>query len=258
MRPAATRTLYERVANRDRMVVLAGLACVAGLAFVLMQRSGDRVMMASMSMPYSAAFALLLLAMWWTMMMAMMLPSAAPAILTYAAMTRKFSAQGSRQAPVAVFVAGYGMVWTLLSLAAVTLQIAARPLVPLSMMMAVTSGVVSGGLLIAAGIYQFTPLKQACLRHCQSPLMFFARNWRKGWGGAFRMGVSHGLYCLGCCWVLMGLLFYGGVMELSWIAGLAVYVALEKLVPVGHRLSWVTGAILIAWGLWTVAGAVLR
>lgn len=258
MSDTAARTLFERIASRDQFVVLAGLAGVAALGLWLMLRTGDPVMMASMSRPDTLAFAVLLFAMWWTMMMAMMLPTAAPAILTYAAMSRRFAAKGSAQSPVWVFVAGYGAVWTVFSLAAVILQLATRQLVPLSMMMAVVSGVIGGGLLIAAGIYQFTPLKQACLRHCQSPLLYFSRNWRSSWSGAFRMGVSHGLYCLGCCWVLMGLLFYGGVMQLTWIVGLALYVALEKLIPANYRLSQLTGAALVAWGAWTAAGALLR
>ena len=123
-------------------------------------------------------------------------------------------------------------------------------------MMAVVSEVLGGSLLIAAGLYQLSPLKSACLRKCQAPLTFFANNWRKGSLGAFRMGLSHGLFCLGCCWVLMGLLFYGGVMELRWIVGLALYVAAEKLIPVGNRLSRFTGILLIGWGAWLVYHAV--
>ena len=122
------------------------------------------------------------------------------------------------------------------------------------MMMAVNSKLIGGGLLIAAGLYQMSPLKYACLRKCQMPLMYFARNWQRGSLGAFRMGLSHGIFCVGCCWVLMGLLFYGGVMELRWIVGLAFYVAAEKLIPAGNRLSRFTGVILIAWGIWTIAG----
>jgi predicted metal-binding membrane protein len=121
-------------------------------------------------------------------------------------------------------------------------------------MMAVISTTLGAALLIAAGLYQLSPLKQACLRKCQTPLMFFARNWRKGYGGALHMGLSHGLYCLGCCWVLMGLLFYGGVMELRWIVGLALYVAAEKLIPASTRLSRLMGIMLIGWGLWTGSG----
>lgn len=251
----ATRSLFERVANHDRLVVLASLATVTGLGLWVTLQVGDAVMRYSLSAPDTIAYGVLLFVMWWTMMMAMMLPSAAPAILTYAAMSRRFAQKGAAQAPVAVFVAGYAAVWTLFSLAAVILQFATRPLIPLSMMMALISGVIGGGLLIAAGVYQLTPLKYACLRHCQAPLMFFARAWRKGWGGAFRMGVSHGIYCLGCCWVLMSLLFYGGVMELTWIVGLALYVAIEKLIPAGHRMSQFTGAALVMWGAVTLYGA---
>ena len=123
-------------------------------------------------------------------------------------------------------------------------------------MMAVASATIGGALLIAAGIYQVSRLKSACLRKCQSPLMFFARNWRKGYAGAFRMGFEHGVYCLGCCWVLMGLLFYGGVMELSWIIGLALYVAAEKILPIGPWLSRASALALIGWGLWILAGAI--
>jgi predicted metal-binding membrane protein len=115
--------------------------------------------------------------------------------------------------------------------------------------MAVTSRAVGGVLLIAAGIYQLTPLKAACLRKCQTPLFFLARNWRSGRLAAFRMGAHHGIYCLGCCWVLMALLFYGGVMELSWILGLALYVLAEKLLPPGWFVRRLSGAILIVWGI---------
>jgi predicted metal-binding membrane protein len=147
-------------------------------------------------------------------------------------------------------------VWAGFSIVAVILQILLSGKIMLSMMMAVTSMVVGGVLLIAAGIYQLSPLKSACLRKCQAPLMFLARNWRKGSLGAFQMGFEHGLYCVGCCWMLMGLLFYGGVMELRWIAGLAIYVAVEKLVPAGNTLSRMTGLLLIAWGMLTIAQAV--
>lgn len=248
----ATRSLFERVANHDRLLVTASLALAAALGLWATLHTGTALMRMSSPAPGTVAYAGLLFVMWWTMMMAMMLPSAAPAILTYAAMSRRFAQQGVPQAPVAVFVAGYAAVWTLFSLAAVNLQIVTRSLIPLSMMMALVSGMIGGSLLIAAGVYQLTPLKYACLRHCQSPLMFFARNWRKGWGGAFRMGVSHGTYCLGCCWVLMSLLFYGGVMELTWIVGLAAYVAAEKLIPANTQMARFAGMILVIWGLWTL------
>ena len=197
----------------------------------------------------SLAYAALLFIMWWTMMMAMMLPSAAPAILTYGAMSRRFAGQGATVAPVALFASGYAAIWTVFSAAAVALQLLTRTLIPLTGMMAVSSTIAGGAILVAAGAYQLTPLKYACLRNCQTPLMFFAHNWRPGNRGAWRMGLTHGLFCLGCCWVLMGLLFYGGVMEPVWIIGIAAYVAAEKLIPAGSLLSRLTGLGLIVWGL---------
>lgn len=247
-----TAKILERVAKHERVVVFAGLATVAIVGLYTTLHLGDKLMMMSPSMGGYITYALLLFTMWWTMMMAMMLPSAAPAILTYGALSRKFSEKGFTAAPLVVFVAGYALIWTGFAFAAVLLQLLVSDVVELSMMMAVSGRLLGGGLLIGAGLYQLSPLKAACLRKCQAPLMFLARNWQPGYLGALRIGLSHGLYCLGCCWVLMGLLFYGGVMELRWIIGLALYVAVEKLIPAGHRLSQLTGLILIGWGAWTI------
>ena len=246
-------TLLQRAALNERRVVLAALAFVTALGLWATFFTGDALMSPASPAPGTVAYAVLLFLMWWTMMLAMMLPSAAPAILIYGALSRKFAEKGGATAPLAVFVAGYAAIWTGFSAAAVALQMSVHELVPLTGMMAVTSTALGAALLIAAGLYQLSPLKQTCLRKCQTPLMFFARNWRKGSGGAVRMGLAHGLYCLGCCWVLMGLLFYGGVMELRWIVGLALYVAAEKLIPASTWLSRFVGILLIGWGLWTVA-----
>ena len=246
------RSLIERAAIHGRTLVLTGVGLAAVLGLWITLRTGDVLMQPSAPAPATLAYALLLFIMWWSMMLAMMLPSAAPALLTYAAMNRRMP----DAAPAAVFAAGYAAIWTLFSLAAVALQIITREVVPMTAMMAVVSVSIGGLLLIAAGLYQLTPLKSACLRHCQSPLMFFARQWRKGWGGAFRMGLAHGTYCLGCCWVLMTLLFYGGVMEPRWIVGLALYIALEKLIPARSRLAPLAGIVLIAWGGLTLYGAI--
>jgi predicted metal-binding membrane protein len=244
-------SLAERVARNERRAVWLALAVVAFLGLVVTLRAGDALMAPSASDWSQVDYAATLFVMWWSMMLAMMLPSAAPAILTYGAVSRKFAQAGASPAPVGWFAAGYAMIWTGFSLAAVILQLLTRDIVPLTGMMAVTSGLLGGVLLLAAGLYQMSPLKNACLKKCQSPLMYFARHWRSGRGGAFRMGLSHGVTCLGCCWVLMGLLFYGGVMELGWIVGIAAYVAAEKLIPVGHRLSHLAGVFLAVWGLWT-------
>jgi predicted metal-binding membrane protein len=248
--------LLEHTARNERWIVLAGLALVAATGLFATLRLGDMLMMPSAFVGGAIVYPVLLFIMWWTMMMAMMLPSAAPAILAYVAISRKFAEKGAPAAPPAVFAAGYAAIWTGFAAAAVALQLLLSQMIALSMMMAVTSAVVGGSLLIAAGLYQMSPLKYACLRNCQTPLMFFARNWRKGALGALRMGLSHGLYCLGCCWVLMGLLFYGGVMELRWIVGLALYIAAEKLIPAGNRLSQFSGILLIGWGSWTIYRAI--
>ena len=245
-------SIIEYTAKKERWIVLASLALIAATGLFATLRLGDMLMMPSAFVGGAIVYPVLLFVMWWTMMMAMMLPSAAPAILTFGALSRKFAKQGASASPLSLFVSGYAAVWTGFAAVAVILQLLVSQKIALSMMMAVVSSVVGGSLLVAAGLYQLSPLKSACLRKCQAPLMFFANNWRKGYVGAFRMGLSHGLYCLGCCWVLMGLLFYGGVMELRWIVGLALYVAAEKLIPVGNRLSQFTGILLIGWGTWTV------
>jgi predicted metal-binding membrane protein len=244
--------LVEWAVRNERPVVIAGLAFVSALGLYATLDSGARLMM----QPPGPAFVVLLLVMWWTMMLAMMLPSAAPAILTYAALRRNFIARGVAQPPLTVFISGYGAVWSAFCLGAVALQFATRDLAPLTPMYALTSGLLGGALLLAAGIYQFTPLKNACLRRCQSPLFFFAHRWKNSVYGAFSLGVRHGLHCLGCCWVLMLLLFYGGVMELTWIVGLAAYVAAEKLIPAKAGLGQVAGMGLVVWGGWTMAQSI--
>jgi predicted metal-binding membrane protein len=166
--------------------------------------------------------------------------------------SRKITGQRAAGLSIAIFAGAYAAIWAGFSVIAVIIQLFMSSSTELSMMMAVSSATLGGLLLVAAGLYQMSPLKHACLRQCQMPLMYLARSWKSGPAGALRMGVSHGLHCIGCCWALMGLLFYGGVMELRWIVGLALYVAVEKLVPVGSRLSNFTGVALIGWGLWTL------
>ena len=238
-------------ARRERALVLAGLAFVAAGGLWGTLYAGDWLMMADAPVGGTVAYLVLLFLMWWTMMMAMMLPTAAPAILSYGAIARKVDQAG----PMTAFVAGYAAIWSIFSAAAVSLQVITADNIPLTGMMALISREVGGGLLVAAGLYQFTPLKRACLRHCQAPFFYVAHHWRNGTTGAFRMGLSHGLYCTGCCWVLMLLLFYGGVMELTWIVGLAVYVGAEKLIPARFHVDRVAGTALVAWGLWVLASA---
>jgi predicted metal-binding membrane protein len=183
----------------------------------------------------------------------MMVPSAAPMILLYAMVSRKQAERDAPALPTGVFALGYLVIWGVFSIAAATLQWGLEQALLISPMMASASLAFGGIVLVAAGLYQLTPLKYACLEHCRSPLHFLTHGFRKGAWGAFRMGAEHGVYCLGCCWVLMALLFVGGVMNLLWIAGIAIFVLIEKLLPFGHHTSRVTGVLLTAWGIWVLA-----
>jgi predicted metal-binding membrane protein len=191
--------------------------------------------------------------MWWVMMVGMMLPSVAPVILTFATVNRNRRARGEPYVPSALFVAGYLMVWGGFSLAATLAQEALERANLLSPMDMTTNSQLLGGLLfLAAGLYQFTPVKLACLRLCRSPLDFVINHWRDGPGGALRMGLTHGLHCLGCCWILMLLLFVGGAMNLLWVAILAGVVLIEKLTT-GPWIGRAGGMLLAAYGVWLLA-----
>jgi predicted metal-binding membrane protein len=209
---------------------------------------GSGMAMAMAPMAWTPGYAVLMLFMWWIMMVAMMLPSASPMILLFARFNRSEREKGAPYVPTAVFALGYVLVWAAFSLIAVTAQWGLERSGLLSSMMASTSVTLGAVLLIAAGLYQLTPLKYACLKHCRSPLFFIAHHWRPGAWAALRMGFEHGAFCTGCCWFLMALLFYGGIMNLFWIIGLALFVLLEKVAPAGHWVGWVMGAGLIAWG----------
>ena len=246
--------VIESLARRERASVVIALLAVILVSVFFMLRSGDALM--SFPPHVTPARVALIFLMWWTMMLAMMLPSAAPAILTFGAVSRRLDGAGAG-ARMLTFAAGYAIVWTGFSLVAVLLQLASANVLRLNPMFATTSRVAGGLLLIAAGAYQLSPFKEVCLRKCQMPLMVFARNWRPGLTGALRMGLGHGLYCVGCCAVLMAVLFYGGVMEPAWIAGLALYVLLEKLLPQRWYVSRFSGVFLCAWGgavLWGALG----
>jgi predicted metal-binding membrane protein len=187
--------------------------------------------------------------MWWIMMLAMMLPSAAPMILLFAAVNRKQREAGHPYVATSIFALGYVAAWAGFGLVAVMLQWGfgrADLLTP----DLVGANIIFGGiLLLAAGVYQLTPIKHACLGHCRPPHAFLGTHWRRGARGAVRMGLDHGAYCVGCCWFLMGLLFFGGVMNLYWIVGLALFVFFEKTVPAGHWLGYAAGVALSSWGV---------
>lgn len=186
--------------------------------------------------------------MWWVMMVAMMLPSAAPLILLYA---RTATAGAIARPPTGSFLSGYLLVWGLFSLAATALQMLLEHAgVMAGMEMVSVSRPLSAALLIAAGVYQLSPLKDVCLRHCRNPARFLTHHYKAGRAGALRMGMVHGAFCAGCCWLLMALLFVGGVMNLVWIALLTLLVAAEKLLPGGRGIAVAGGVLCVAWGGW--------
>ena len=205
---------------------------------------------------WDASYWLIMLLMWWVMMVAMMLPSVSPTVLLYASLLRHGGNATDVPSITSAFLVGYLVTWAGFSAIATTAQwgLEKAGLVSASMMTLIET--VPGALvLILAGVFQFTPLKAACLRHCRSPAEFIARRRRKGHGGAFVMGLEHGVFCLGCCWFLMALLFVGGIMNLYWIVGLTAFVALEKLSPYGQTISKIAGLGLIVWGGAILLGA---
>ena len=249
----AAAPALERALRRDRVLVAAGLVVVIAGAWAYTLAGAGM----EMGMPSAASTATLALtfAMWWVMMAAMMLPAAAPTVLLFAAVNRKSGERGHPIVPTGMFAAGYVVAWGGFSAVATLAQVAMERGGLLTPMLSSTGAYLGAALLIGAGVYQMTPLKDACLRHCRAPHDFIARRWRRGSAGALRMGLEHGAFCLGCCWVLMGLLFYGGVMSPLWIGGLALYVLVEKLAPAGHRIGRFGGLALIAWGAAVGLGA---
>ena len=251
----------ESVLRRDRGIVLAGVIGVAALAWAyLLYLARGMDMGTSMAMPqiqpWGTADLTLMFAMWAVMMMAMMVPSAAPMILVFAAVNRKRREQQRPFIPTSIFLLGYLVVWSAFAAGATLAQWGLHANALISPMMVGTSPILGGALLVGAGLFQWSSLKYACLSNCRSPLGFLMSEWRDGPYGALAMGVRHGVYCLGCCWLLMGLLFVLGVMNLVWIAALAAFVLVEKVAPAGHRVSRLTGVVLIGWGALILAGAI--
>ena len=253
-------TILESALRCDRapaVVLLVLLPMVSWMWIIVMARDMYGPMTGAsawmMTLHWDTRHLSLLWAMWAVMMTGMMLPSASPLVLLYGASVRR-SVEGTAGRQIYALAAGYLIVWTVFSLVATALQRALATLVLVSPMMEVTSSWMAAILLLIAGGYQLTPLKHACLRACQSPLGFLMSRWRSGSSGAFRMGLEHGAYCVGCCWALMLLLFAGGVMNLTVIAALTAFVAFEKLAPLGLHGARVSGVLLMAAGFWTLVG----
>jgi predicted metal-binding membrane protein len=244
--------VLARILDHDRTIVLGGVGGLTALAWLdLWRRAGEMAMDAAMPrlMPWTLADLGAAALMWGVMMIAMMLPSAAPMLLLFSTVQRKRREQGAAT-PTGLFGVGYLTVWLAWSVVAAGLQWALQSLLFLSPGLAGASPILGASYFLLAGAYQLTPWKDACLIQCQSPFGFLLTRWREGAWGAFRMGLHHGAYCLGCCWALMGLLFAGGVMNLLWVAALAGFILLEKAVARGPWPSRLAGVVLIGWGLY--------
>jgi predicted metal-binding membrane protein len=233
---------------RSALVVLAlSLAGWAVLAWLVLDMGHPLAMLTMPGSPdWSVANVVAVWAMWAVMMAAMMLPSALPMIVTFV----QLSERGGAQARGRGFVAAYLLVWFGFSTAAVAAQWALQAMGWTDPMIVSTSAALNSLLLLVAGVYQFSPLKHICLAKCRTPMGFLLGEWREGSRGGFVMGLRHGLFCVGCCWALMALLFVGGVMNLAWIAALSIAVAIEKMVPGGGRLAGALGVVLIGAGVW--------
>ncbi len=241
----------------ERAVVLGVLVTlVAGAwAYLVVLAAARGEMDSSLAMPmtgdWTARDWAFMTTMWVVMMTGMMLPAASPMIVSY----RSFARSGSLTGSTPLFVAGYLVTWTLFGMVAAAAQWALHD-AKLVSPMGVAAASIAGALLIGAGAFQFSAVKQACLGKCRTPLGFLMTQWRDGRRGALLMGVRHGGYCVGCCWALMALLFVLGVMNLVWVAVLAAIVLVEKVAPRGDDLARLLGGGLIAWGAWLVVSAV--
>jgi predicted metal-binding membrane protein len=252
-------SVLERAVVRDRWLVLASLLVVAGACWawivpMAQDMYGDMTGPSAwmMTPAWNGAHLALLFAMWTAMMIGMMLPSAAPTLLLYGMVARR--GDGATDAPlrVHIFAGGYLVVWTAFSAVAAVAQRAFTEANVLTPMMEASAPLAAGAMLVVAGLYQLTPLKRACLSACQSPAAFLVRHWRAGRAGAFRIGLLHGWYCLGCCWALMLLLFAGGVMNLAVIVGLTAFLLLEKLMPPALQGGRFSGVVLVVAGMYMV------
>jgi predicted metal-binding membrane protein len=255
---AAGDGVLERVLRRDRWIVASALALLVALCWLYLLAMADamRAMMGEGGsgaymwlMPmgaWSAAEFALALAMWIIMMIGMMVPSAAPAILLYSLIRRREQQRGAVLPSVGLFAAGYLAIWAGFSLAAAGVQFGLTEARLMSDLMESSSAVMTAAVLILAGVYQLTAWKGACLAHCRSPIAFLSSHWSDG---PLRMGVRHGMFCLGCCWAAMCVLFAVGVMNLAWIAALSALVLLEKTLPRGDLIARISGVLLIVAGV---------
>ena len=234
------------------LLILLPLACWAWVVALARDMYGPMTGASAwmMTLQWDVRHALLLWLMWAVMMAGMMLPSATPMLVMFGLAARRRASGAAASREIYALAAGYLAVWALFSVVATAAQYFLSMRLAISPMMTLTSPRAGAALLVVAGIYQITPLKHTCLQRCQSPFGFLMHHWRAGTGGAVRMGFEHGVYCVGCCWALMLLLFVGGVMNLAVIAGLTAFVAFEKLSPFGAQTARVSGVLLVGLGGW--------
>jgi predicted metal-binding membrane protein len=248
-------TTLEDIVQRDRLILLVGLIGVSAIAWVytisMSVDTGHAAHHAMFAQPraWTATDLALTFGMWTVMMLAMMLPTAAPMVLTLAKISRGQSKSADPVAPAAGFVLGYAIVLTAFSLVAAVVQWGLHQASWTTMAGESTNRVFAGAVLLGAGAFQFSRFKEACLHRCRSPLWFLMTQWQPGAVGGIKMGISHGRFCIGCCWALMALMFVGGSMNLLWTAGLAVFMLAEKALPAGRKLGRIAGAGLVVWGL---------
>ena len=242
--------------RKSRVIVIVGIVTLSVLAWGYMVYLGwdaSADFSASHHTPYhhSTNF-LFIFIMWSVMMVAMMVPSAAPTIIMFDTINQKKYRNPHRFSPTISFVAGYLAAWTVYSCFAAIAQLWLQNSALISTTMSKSTPIVSGILLVIAGLFQFSRLKYACLKHCRSPMGFFIIHWKDGHKGALEMGLRSGIYCVGCCWAIMVLMFVAGVMNIFWMVLLAVFILTEKMIPWGHRFSQFSGGVMIAWGIWVL------
>jgi predicted metal-binding membrane protein len=244
--------------KQDRFIVVSGLVVICILSWlyiIYLYRQMEVMNMDALffAMPMSPSWTavdfILLFLMWFVMMIAMMTPSVAPLILIFTTVNRQRREKDQPFVKTAYLFAGYFLVWAAFSLAATSLQWLLQQITLLNPEMKTTNKILGSVILIATGMFQFTPLKQTCLRYCRSPLEFVHRNWKEGKRGALRMGVENGFYCVGCCWMLMVLLFVAGIMNLLWVAIITLFVLIEKIIPQRKWIPYLAGFMLIGYGV---------
>ena len=249
-------TAVESALGHERAFVVAGLVGVSLIAWVYLISEAETFHREGVGLPrmelWSPGDFVLVFLMWSIMMVAMMVPSASPMVLTYATIRRKQHPDEGAFGATGAFLLGYVILWTAFSALATAAQWGLQRAALISSAGESTNAVFAGGLLLVAGIFQWTPWKRACLTRCRSPFLFIMTSWRDGTRGALMMGLEHGVFCLGCCWALMALMFLAGVMNIFWLVALSLFVLVEKVVPAGDLVGRLAGAGMMGWGLFLI------